>query len=344
MACGQTRTWRKNDLQQYAQIIMQSAQLAAALEVSAWPKPGNVHRTADFSDTKYEHFIAGSIALGPTTYKAAQRGILAGVQSIELENMGIGSLIKETIENVKSWHSGGNTHLGISLLFIPLSSAAGFSMSTVGKMTSMSLRRNIKRVMEATSISDASYVYEAITLAGSAAVGKLKQSNLPDLSNQEAHHVIQRNQLTLYDVMKAASKWDNIAREWSTGLEICFKTGYPTIVNLLKETGNLNLAIVHTFLTILSKFPDTFIARKIGIKQTPFIEEAVRTGVKATHWVSETAKSILTLGGLNSKKGTRKLWNFDNKLRKAGGELNPGTTADLTAGSLMIALLCGLRY
>ena len=32
------------------------AQLAAALEVSGWPKPGNVHRTADFTDTRFEHY------------------------------------------------------------------------------------------------------------------------------------------------------------------------------------------------------------------------------------------------------------------------------------------------
>jgi triphosphoribosyl-dephospho-CoA synthase len=335
---------RKNNIQQYAQRIMQCAQLAAALEVSAWPKPGNVHRTADFSETKFEHFIAGSIALGPTAYKAATRGVLAGLQSLDLESVGIGSLIKETIENVKSWHSGGNTHLGISLLFIPLSAAAGFSLSTLGKLQAKSLRQNIKQIVEATSIKDAGYVYEAITLAGSAAIGKLKQSNLPDLSDQKAQQLIQQKQLTLYDLMKASSKWDNIAGEWSSGFEICFSLGYPTLIKLFNESNNLNLAIVHTFLTILSEFPDTFIARKIGVKHTPFIEEAVRIGFEATYWVSETAKSILTMGGLRSTEGTQALWDFDNELRKTEGELNPGTTADITAGSLMIALLCGLRY
>jgi triphosphoribosyl-dephospho-CoA synthase len=323
---------------------MQCAQLAAALEVSAWPKPGNVHRTADFSDTKFEHFIAGSIALGPTAYKAAKRGVLAGLQRLDLESIGIGSLIKDTIENVKSWHSGGNTHLGISLLFIPLSATAGFSLSTAGKLQVSSLRRNIKQILEATSIKDASYVYEAITLAGSSAIGKLKQPDLPDLSNQKAQQLIQTKQLTLYDLMKASSRWDNIAHEWSSGLDICFSLGYPTLIKLFNEFRDLNLAIVHTFLTILSEFPDTFIARKIGVKRTPFIEEAVRIGLKATYWISETAEAVLTMGGLNSKEGTQALWDFDRKLRKTGGELNPGTTADLTAGSLMIALLCGLRY
>ncbi len=323
---------------------MQCAQLAAALEVSAWPKPGNVHRTADFSDTKFEHFIAGSVALGPATYEAATRGIQVGLQSLDLREIEIGHLIKEAVKNVSIWHYGGNTHLGISLLFLPLSSAAGYSLITVGKINSSILRCNVRKIMENTTITDAGYVYEAIKLASSAALGRLQQSDFPDLSDQDALKQIQNTQLTLFDLMKVSSEWDNIAHEWTSGLEICFETGYPTINTLLNETGNINLAIVHTFLTILSKFPDTFIGRKIGIKKTPFIEEAVQIGLKATNWISITAKRILTMGGLQSNEGTQKLWDFDNTLRRAGGELNPGTTADLTAGSLMIALLCGLRY
>ena len=64
--------------------VMISAQLAAALEVSGWPKPGNVHRMANFEDTTFEQFIAGSIALGPQARMAALRGIEAGRRKIDL--------------------------------------------------------------------------------------------------------------------------------------------------------------------------------------------------------------------------------------------------------------------
>ncbi|MEM1607345.1 MAG: triphosphoribosyl-dephospho-CoA synthase, partial [Candidatus Bathyarchaeia archaeon] len=59
------------------EYIRQRAELAAALEVSGWPKPGNVHRTRDHADARFEHFLAGSIALGPSTAAAALRGIMA---------------------------------------------------------------------------------------------------------------------------------------------------------------------------------------------------------------------------------------------------------------------------
>ncbi|WP_455363487.1 triphosphoribosyl-dephospho-CoA synthase, partial [[Eubacterium] cellulosolvens] len=37
--------------------IAAALQLAVLLEVSAYPKPGNVHRTRDFELTRFEHFL-----------------------------------------------------------------------------------------------------------------------------------------------------------------------------------------------------------------------------------------------------------------------------------------------
>jgi len=101
---------------------------------------------------------------------------------------------------------------------------------------------------------------------------------------------------------------------------------------------------VHTFLRILSKVPDTFIARKIGLKRVSDVKDAVRIGKMETKWISEMAEKALSLGGLTTKEGTSFLWKFDNKLQSLGGDYNPGTTADLTASSLMIALLSGLKF
>jgi len=54
---------------------MRAAQLAACLEVSGTPKPGNVHRAFDFPDTRFEHFLAGGVALGPATREVAGGGV-----------------------------------------------------------------------------------------------------------------------------------------------------------------------------------------------------------------------------------------------------------------------------
>ncbi|MCX8171600.1 MAG: triphosphoribosyl-dephospho-CoA synthase, partial [Candidatus Bathyarchaeota archaeon] len=76
-----------------ADYIRQRAELAAALEVSGWPKPGNVHRTRDHADARFEHFLAGSIALGPSIAAAALRGVMAAKGKINLSEVGVGRFI-----------------------------------------------------------------------------------------------------------------------------------------------------------------------------------------------------------------------------------------------------------
>ena len=73
-------------------LVGRCASLAALLEVSAYPKPGNVHRTRDFPDTKYEHFLAGSVAMGPAMSGLAVRGFDAAEGRIGWEDVEVGRL------------------------------------------------------------------------------------------------------------------------------------------------------------------------------------------------------------------------------------------------------------
>jgi triphosphoribosyl-dephospho-CoA synthetase len=57
-----------------AQHIQRCLQLAIILEVSA-DKPGNVNLVVDFEGTRVEHFLASSVAAGPSFMDAAYRGI-----------------------------------------------------------------------------------------------------------------------------------------------------------------------------------------------------------------------------------------------------------------------------
>ena len=50
----------------------QCATLACFLELSA-PKPGNVHRGADFEDTTFNDFAASAVALGPIIERALEQ-------------------------------------------------------------------------------------------------------------------------------------------------------------------------------------------------------------------------------------------------------------------------------
>lgn len=325
---------------------MRSAgQLAAVLEVSGWPKPGNVHRTRDHPDACYEHFLAGSIALGSAVGAAALRGMMAGEKRIDVSEIDVGKLVKKAVSDVAKSHNGGNTHLGVCLLFIPLASAAAKTYVEEGKIQPDLLRRNVKEIMESTTPEDAVEVYDAIRMVSSPReLGSVGEIQEPDLYDERAVEKILTEGISLFDVMKASSSWDTVARELSTGMEVSFELGYKELMDTFRRTGDINIATVHTFLRILSEHPDTFIARKVGLKRISNIEEAVEIGIKETSWISDAAAHVLELGGSTTEEGQISLWELDDKLQGLGKDFSPGTTADLTAASLMIALLCGLRF
>lgn len=333
-----------NDYRVTVDDIARAGQLAAALEVCGWPKPGNVHRTADFEDTTFEHFIAGSIAIGPALRGVALTGIKAGFGKIGLSDIKMGLYIKQAVLDAQKWHRGGNTHLGTSLLLVPLAAAAGLSFARVKEIKPSELRGCVKEVMRATTTRDAVEIYDAIQTISGVWTGKLNcKRKPPDLFDKDVKRKLVEGDISLYDTMIYSSEWDNVAREWATGMQISFEVGYPTLMRIHRETKNMNVSTVHTFLTILSRFPDTFIARKIGVKKTTNIREAVKIGLKKASEISKRAGEILKLGALLTDDGRKALFDFDESLRSPENELNPGTSADLTASSLMIAILCGLR-
>ena len=45
--------------------LLRCLSLASLLELSGWPKPGNVHRTQNYEMTRFEHFMAGIAAIQP---------------------------------------------------------------------------------------------------------------------------------------------------------------------------------------------------------------------------------------------------------------------------------------
>lgn len=89
-------------------------------------------------------------------------------------------------------------------------------------------------------------------------------------------------------------------------------------------------SIVQTSLTILAEVSDTLIGRKNG----PVVAEEV----------SRRARRVLELGGAFSEPGREALKDFDLYLREEDHRLNPGPTADLTAPSILVALLEGALY
>lgn len=308
-----------------AQHIARCLQLAIILEVSA-DKPGNVNLVTDFEGTKCEHFLASSIAAGPSFQEAANRGIEIAEKKRQLTKAGIGELIKWGIADIAQWQRGGNTLLGTIIMFAPLAVAAGMTPTDKNYSPDFTkLRKNMNAAIHATTAQDSVEVYEAIDIAKPSGL-----NGAPDLSvkNPDSKARLIKENVSLLEVFKIAAGYDDICSEWVNNFPITFDLAYPYLMSQLTQK-NLDSAIVNTFLKVLADHPDTFISRKVGLE-------------KAKE-VSAGAQEILNLGGAETAKGKQALIDFDKKLRKAGNDYNPGTTADITATALALCTLSGYR-
>jgi triphosphoribosyl-dephospho-CoA synthase len=311
--------------QEKAQHISKCLQLAILLEVSA-EKPGNVNLTAGFEGTVCQHFLASAVAAESTFQEAANRGIAVAEKKIGVNEIGLGELIKTCAKDVNAWQRGGNTILGTIMLFAPIAVAAGMTPTDKNYVFNFSvLRKNIDLAVKSTTARDSVHLYEAVDIANPSGL-----NDAPDLDVTDPHSKerLLRENITLFEVFKIASLYDDICAEWVNNYHVTFDIAYPYLIEQL-ESKPLNTAVVHTFLKILSERPDTFIARKVGKE-------------KAKE-VSSDAKNVLELGGLETEKGKRSLRQFDEKLRLSQNKCNPGTTADLTAAAVTLCILGGYR-
>jgi triphosphoribosyl-dephospho-CoA synthase len=197
-----------------------------------------------------------------------------------------------------------NTNLGIVLLFAPLVRAAAT------RRADEPLRSATERTLGQLDVDDATAAFPAIVRARPGGLGEAPE-----------HDVSAPPRVSLRDAMTAAAHRDSIASEYATGYAIVFDTGLPLLAEALDRGLPTLQAIVTLHVGLLASRPDTLIERK--------------TGATAALAVTSAAREV--------RAGTRTLHDFDASLRADDNRLNPGTTADLVAATLLAALLSGVR-
>lgn len=311
-------------MQGCANHVSKCLELAILLEVSTH-KPGNVSVVTNFENTRYEHFLASAVAARPFFELAAERGISVSEGEIRSADVGVGQIIRNCVADIDSWQHGGNTLLGTVILLAPIAVAGGMTL-TDGMFEASKLRRNVKVTVESTTPNDAVNVYEALKIAKPSGLGKAPKL---DVNDPMSTRRILDEKVTLFQVFQIAEKYDAVCSEWVHGYPVVFDLAYPFFAKQIADGDDLTQATLHTFLKVLAQHPDTFIARKTSLEQAKE--------------VSAEANQVLSLGGLETSKGRRRLKEFDAKLRMSSNLLNPGTTADITAAALAICTLSGYR-
>ena len=249
--------------------------------------------------------ITPSHEFADTTYADMLRSALALGQvftSAHVREQGVGQLIADAVEATAEV-AGANTNLGIVLLFAPLARA---SVVTRKRET---LRDTTERVLEYLGVSDAAIAYPAIVAAAPGGLGRAP-----------AHDVSEPPRVTLREAMAAAADRDSIASEYATGYATVFGTALPLLSDALRGGTPTLEAIVTLHLRLLASERDTLIERKAG---------------RDAAWaVSADAQRVLD--------GRLSIAEFDASLRGPDHRLNPGTTADLVAATLLAAMLSGM--
>ena len=127
-----------------AKEIAKLAQIASVLEVSGWPKPGNVHRTRNYDDMVFQDFVISGVVIGDTMEEVASQA----KEIDDLSNAELGKYILQAVNETNKWIET-NTNLGIMMMCIPIAASAAISNSFD------EIQENVRRFMDASTVEDA---------------------------------------------------------------------------------------------------------------------------------------------------------------------------------------------
>lgn len=281
----------------------ENAQIALLLEVAGTPKPGNVDRKRDFPDLLFDHFLAGAVGAGPGLRSAA-------------EGAPVGEAFEEAVAGM-SQQEGGNTQFGALLLLVPLVRAASRDQLSP---------EEVAEVVEDTTVEDAKHFYQAFDHADVYVDDPPEEAeDLDARRGSEAIPAVEEQEVTLFDVMAMGDDEDDVAAEWTGQFERTFWAAdrLAELAGSAQESSSasspesppVSALGAQVYLELLGREPDTLVAKQHG----KGVAESVRV----------RAQEAL-------EGGPEVVEAFAESLVEDG--VNPGTTADITAAGLFVAL------
>lgn len=225
----------------------QCASLACLLEATA-PKPGNVHRGADFDDLTFVDFAASAVLIGPAIERAATTGV--------------GQAVYDAVAATRHF-VGSNTNLGIALLLAPLAAVPRH----------VPLATGIGGVLQQLTAADCRLVYAAIPLAQPGGLGQVDEMDINSPPPDD-----------LLAAMRLAADRDQIARQYVDDFRLILETIVPRLVAGRTQHGwSLTDTIIRVQLELLSEHPDSLIARKCGPEMTQRVASLAAQVLAAGH-------------------------------------------------------------
>jgi triphosphoribosyl-dephospho-CoA synthase len=218
----------------------------------------------------------------------------------------LGAAFERSVDGMSN-QEGGNTQFGCLLHLVPLVSAA-----SAGELTPDGVRDRCA----ATTVADACAFYRAFEHVDVAVDDLPDDSPLPDVRRGAAATAdVRARDLTLWDVMTASAASDANADEWTTG----FPRTFAAAEGVLADDGPATDRVARAFLRLLREEPDTLVAVQHGADVAETVRERAAAVGEDLDAAADLADDLVADG------------------------INPGTTADITAAALFVALERGWK-
>jgi triphosphoribosyl-dephospho-CoA synthase len=166
---------------------------------------------------------------------------------------------------------------------------------------------------------DAEQVYDAIKLANPGGLGVVETADLNSTKQVS---------LSLVEAMALAADRDIIARQFTNHFQEVFGIGTRLLMQGRNQFPKLGQAIVYAHLGLMAEFPDSLIARKCGMLEAQTAQQMARRAFD----------SLQKQDQMDEELAWSQVAELDFWLRSKGNRRNPGTTADLIAASLFVAI------
>ncbi|PCR90367.1 triphosphoribosyl-dephospho-CoA synthase [Natrinema ejinorense] len=235
-------------------------------------------------------------------------GAVGARDGLELaaDGAAVGPAFERAVDGMAT-QDGGNTQFGALLLLIPLVRATRTELS----------QPVVEATVEETTVGDAAAFYRAFEHVDVAVADPPDDMAALDVRRgADAIPALEARGLTLFDIMDRSVPGDDVAREWVRG----FDRSFAAAERLAAADGPISDRTAATFLSLLAERPDTLVATRHDEATARAVTDRAATLVEAD--ALETDPSAVEA--------------FAEDLVDRG--INPGTTADVTAAGLFIAL------
>ncbi|UPM43790.1 triphosphoribosyl-dephospho-CoA synthase [Halocatena salina] len=204
---------------------------------------------------------------------------------------------------------GGNTQFGALLLLVPLVRAASVDPETALASDT------VEEIVRATTVEDACDFYRAFEHVDVGVGDPPSELDALDVRRgARAESVLRERGLTLFDVMELSTDVDGVAREWTEA----FPRSFRAADWIEADDGPVADRAADAYLRLLAAEPDTFIVKRHDRETATEVVERAQAALDGTIAPEHLAAELVQQG------------------------INPGTTADITAAALFLALERGV--